>query len=150
MLPDFLPKNGLCRPDGYWIYMTEGRESAIALEVELSRKMDSRYVNSKTFYNTASNIEKCIWIVPTIKFAKRVSKLHVDSRTKDKNKHQFFLVDDVLENAWESICVHGSNKGSSLRDLLYEFARESPIETPSISIGKDILKTGISYKKSTT
>lgn len=112
--------------------------------------MDSRYTKSKAFYNISDSIEKCIWVVPTIKFATRVNNLHVDSRTKKKDKHQFFLVDDILKNAWKAKCVHGFNQGASIEDLLYRFAHKSPIESPSFSIGQKILETKISYKKSTT
>jgi len=82
--PPWVPSYRSHRPDGYWKISYHGIEKTIALEVELSRKLNCEFESSAYFYRDETQIDQVLWRL-----------LRVAPRTKNREKKQ---------NSWKNVC----------------------------------------------
>jgi len=121
------------RPDGLWINSSGKESSAIALEVELHDKSDSRYEEICSFYGGFHFIENVIWILPDKALAKRLQKIAEAGAMPRKGQHIFVLLKDFEQKLWVSPLINSSLKGKMMSDVLSEKLEKpfrNPIETP--------------------
>ena len=115
--PQWVTKSERHRPDGYWHTGTSPIPNTVALEVELSAKVDAEYDKCARFYDDHSEITAVLWIVQKPGLARKIhSKMERSSR--HSNKHSFVMLDPVSRDGWQSPIVLGHRCGSLITDLL--------------------------------
>lgn len=121
--PDWVPKNTLHLPDGYW-HLTLPHAMTIALEVELTPKSFSRYEKAARFYDGEAQINRVIWIVPTTSAAQKIENA-IHGATDGNTKHNFVLLGDAMKNEWQAQFFHGPDRTKTISSLLTECPQKS-------------------------
>ncbi len=150
LLPNWVPRTDFHTTDGYWFLRRNGKESIVALEVELTQKAPEKYKSLRTFYNSMKNINYCIWVMKSKGFAARLLKILNDDEDSLPDKHQFLLADDVAVFNWEAKIILGSKAGISFSDFMKDLGPQMPLISTSKLRGCPLVEPGISVSKSTT
>jgi hypothetical protein len=119
--PSWVPPTTRHRPDGYWLVQGKAEKPrVVALEVELSRKLDSDYQAVREFYMAWKRIYRVIWFVPKAKDAKRLAKKFAEEPGVEQCYHNFVLLGDFLKSGWQSPITLGPDQGMCVAELLYD------------------------------
>jgi len=147
--PKWVPSSYRHRPDGYWKVTKEDKEFVIALEVELSPKVKSKYLGYDDFYRDYPMVGNIIWITGTANLADYIKRTITQARGEEKSRHSFILLDHYLQKQWQAEIVTGPLKGRTLAKIfsiskintgemltpcLFLDTRKAPIRTPAYQI----------------
>ena len=150
--PDWIPSSDLHRPDGYIGFETRERTTTIAIEVELNRKVISAYENVGIFYADQKNVERVLWLVPSIVVAERIQNKINESVSTRQDIHNFVLLSAFKQNGWQASIAQGPESGFSIQQLYTNIGKISgfgkAVERPWNSTTDILLDTRKSYLKS--
>lgn len=145
--PEWMPQTTRHRPDGYWLVNRgEKMPRVVALEVELSRKQYSDYLDTRKFYMAWKRIYRVIWLVPKATDAKRLAKKLAEEPEATDSYHDFVTLWDFLERGWHATIICGHEKGQRVVDLLYD----TPMTCQTPVTGKSLLNGAKAPHRSTT
>lgn len=117
LLPNWIPKSTLHRPDGYWLLPADGERTLVALEVELSRKSDENFASTASFYARERAVHSVLWIVNGRGLAQKIlAQCKIVSAYRDI--HNFVDLEDLTVNGWDSVIFHGPNGGQKISAFL--------------------------------
>ena len=111
VLPDWIPRSRLHRPDGYWLIPDESSGRLVALEVELSQKRYEQYEVTRNFYNRENSISGVLWVVGVKSLASKILVRFQESGFRFRNIHSFVALDDFLNHGWDSEIFLGARTG---------------------------------------
>jgi hypothetical protein len=89
----------------------------VALEVELSYKLDSEYTAMAQFYSIRQDLLRVIWLVKYRGMAKAILDAAQQIKGPGMRLHDFILLDDFLKSGWNAIFFAGRDAGMSLSKL---------------------------------
>lgn len=117
--PHWLRAESEHRPDGFWLVPNEGRlnSSVIALEVELTTKGKSRYLETASYY-LHENIDYVLWVIPDLREAPKIRNQFVKVYKDHPLNISFIQQNNLLSHGWKAEIQQGQLKGQNLRQLL--------------------------------
>lgn len=129
--PDFLPpilrNHSSHRPDGYTFLENGAATKVVAIEVELSRKINCEYEKVADFYKNTDFVSDVLWLVPSKAMAERIYGVF-EKAAEGKDIHNFILLEEFTKNLWSTSVFLGSNKGCRVRDLFSVSSRHLSLE----------------------
>jgi len=132
--PAWVPKTEIRRPDGYWRAIVKGEPQTVALEVEMSGKLDSEYPAVAQFYSADRDLFRVVWLVKHEGLAKRLLEAIGQVGGKGSRLHNFVLLKDFLKSGWNCQFFAGRDVGVPLAKLLLPTSA-----TPRPHVGSTLL-----------
>jgi len=112
--PSWVPKTADRRPDGYWRIRYKGQFLIMALEVELTPKVGTRYDTIGQFYSALSSISRVVWVVRSHGMAKAMQVKFKQQDKENFRKHNFVIIEDFKQFGWKAPIYLGYEQGRTL------------------------------------
>lgn len=141
LYPDWIPKTGVHRPDGYTQTLYRGQTATFAIEVELSQKRNRDYANAAEFYLYCRGIARVLWLVPRLSMAKTLHEHLIQKGKAERDMHDFFLLEDFMQRGWDSEAVAGPDLGKSVASLMSGKTQENTGKSPGSIMAHSLLDT---------
>lgn len=116
--PEWVPQNFTRRPDGYWRIPAKVGHKVISLEVEMSSKTDDAYREIGYAYADTPSVSQVVWVVRSDRTANRLEKIFSELESERKATHDFLLLDEFLEQGWQTRFYCGPHANLSLASQL--------------------------------
>ena len=150
-LPRWTPVDRLHRPDGFTARRTSDGWDITAIEMELSMKSSTRYLDSSSYYYCRKEIGRILWCVSALGNIESIRDSHSGLDEEFHTRHGFVLVSAFRSLGWGAVLVAGDSKGQTIRQFLAggnqrEMLDESRGRFPNLHLF-DTLK---SYRRSAT
>ena len=116
--PAWVPRDVGHRPDGFWHRIDRGEVRTIALEMELNRKRAAAYQGIGSYYGSAVQVGRVLWVVPTLTDAKSIAALLNEAPGARPQMHSFTLVDSFRKKGWSALIEVGPGQGYSVQSYL--------------------------------
>ena len=116
--PMWVPHSEIHRSDGYWRLPGLGVNCSVALEVERSQKLISKYELIADFYDEFKFVSHVVWITPF-----RNAQCSIEERIRDylkqqTTKHSFVELSEFTKLGWQSRFRIGPLKGKSISEFM--------------------------------
>lgn len=116
--PENIPRTDRHRPDGYWITGSSKEPKLIALELELSQKINDSYESTGDFYSDYPQIDSVLWVVIRKGMISGMQK-HLDIGSNQADScHNFIILSDFMMHGWQTKISYGKDKGKTIYQLL--------------------------------
>lgn len=112
--PSWVPRTDYHRPDGYWRVPYKNRMITVALEVELTPKVDKRYFLVAEFYQKNSDISRVVWLVRSHGIAKAIQEKFRSAVKSEALIHNFVVRADFESLGWQAPVFLGHEQGRTL------------------------------------
>lgn len=116
--PDWVPKGGRHRPDGYWRTILGGNLGTIALEVERHRKSLDDYVGAAQFFANRKELFRVIWVVRYEGAAHVIAAAAKKVGGDAQGLHNFIREKDFRKSGWGAPIFMGRDTGKPLSHFL--------------------------------
>lgn len=123
--PPWVPATDDHRPDGYWGFEINGTVVPIAIEMEISRKNPSAYLNVAEYYAGCERIRRVFWVVSTAKVGTWIQSKMSQALSTKANKHNFIVLADFLKLQWQAPIVLGPERNHTVSSVLLGLAGEN-------------------------
>lgn len=115
-LPGWVPECDR-RPDGYWRVRNDSSHKVVALEVELSPKVESEYDSIARYYEERDGIDQILWVVRRESVAEKMFEV-MQNATRRKFKHSLIGLDPLYSSGWQAAIHCGLDAGKTVNQVL--------------------------------
>lgn len=146
--PSWVPRSDLHRPDGFLGFAVDKEIVSIAIEVEISRKVASKYYSVAEYYSDDPSIHRVLWLVPSGTDVNRIRSAIRKTGAPQRAMHNFVLVPHFKESGWQSKIIAGPETNQTLITWLLTLARERAGNSAGPFTTRLLLNTQRSFARS--
>ena len=120
-----------------------GTYLSVAIEVEITRKIKSKYADAAESYSDLESVHRILWLVPAQSDARHIQSAMRNSEMENRDKHDFVLVPDFKTVGWQSKITLGPEAGKTVQEFLNSLPQKpvsNVTDSPSFEFTKKFCK----------